>query len=529
MKKALLVVNVGLCALWMNAQGGTPQPAENYRPKIHFSPQAGWMSDPNGLVYMDGEYHLCYQHIPFAEDGTLHWGEMYWGHAVSRDLCHWQHLPIALSPDSLGYIFSGGSVADLHNTSGLGTAQQPPLLALFTYYDHEAARAGRIETQSQGLAYSTDRGRTWTKYAGNPILPNPGIADFRDPHIFWHDASRQWIMVLTAGRTVRFYSSPNCITWSYLSEFGADVGSHVGPWECPDLFPLQVQGTGQTKWVLLTSVVDFTDRPTRLQTATQYFVGDFDGKHFTSTQRDTLWIDYGRDNYAGITFDNAPHGRRIFVGWMHSHQYAAAAQGYTTRSFSGAATFPRELSLASTQNGYRLVSHPVHELSRLRDKSQKLQRTRIEGTVRLSPEVPFDKAPIELDAHFGKRQNATRYGIRLRNDSGEYISIVYDRLTQCFTADRTHATAVQFSEPFASVEHARLPLGCDPTHWYALIDVASIELFVGGGTVVFTNVFFPSAPFDTIEWIAKGGNATLERGRITSLKNIASQQTDYQQ
>ena len=523
MKRKITALLFACCVTTLAAQSGQPQPPENYRPKIHFSPAEGWMSDPNGLVYYDGEYHLCYQHIPVDEYGYLTWGEMYWGHAVSRDLLNWQHMPIALAPDSLGYIFSGCCVADLNNTSGLGTAADPPILAIFTYYDPVAAAQGRIETQSQGLAYSTDRGRTWTKYAANPVLPNPGIADFRDPHIVRHEPSGQWIMVLTAGKAVRFYGSPDCLHWEYLSEFGHDRGSHVGPWECPDLFPLRVEGSKEIKWVLLASVVNFTETPDKLATATQYFIGDFDGKHFTSEQTDTLWIDYGKDNYAGITFDNAPDDRRIFVGWMHSHQYAAAAQGHTTQSWSGAATFPRELSIVRSADGYRLKSKPVRELERLRGRSVKLKRQKINRTATLSDRIPFDKAPIELDLTFDGIDGPdapSRYGIRLRNDLGEYVSMEYDRKKRLFRVDRTQAAAVRFSDPFASVQTAPYEPETGTMRWRLLVDVASMELFAADGRIVFTDVFFPGKPFDIIELFTEGGNVTLKKGDVTALETI---------
>ena len=523
MKRKITALLFACCVTTLAAQSGQPQPPENYRPRIHFSPAKGWMSDPNGLVYYDGEYHLCYQHIQFDENGNLPWGGMHWGHAVSRDLLNWQHMPIALAPDSLGYIFSGCCVADLNNTSGLGTAADPPILAIFTYYDPVAAAQGRIETQSQGLAYSIDRGRTWTKYAANPVLPNPGIADFRDPHIVRHEPSGQWIMVLTAGKAVRFYGSPDCLHWEYLSEFGHDRGSHVGPWECPDLFPLRVEGSKEIKWVLLASVVNFTETPDKLATATQYFIGDFDGEHFTSEQTDTLWIDYGKDNYAGITFDNAPDDRRIFVGWMHSHQYAAAAQGHTTRSWSGAATFPRELSIVRSADGYRLKSKPVRELERLRGRSVKLKRQKINRTATLSDRIPFDKAPIELDLTFDGIDGPdapSRYGIRLRNDLGEYVSMEYDRKKRLFRVDRTQAAAVRFSDPFASVQTAPYEPETGTMRWRLLVDVASMELFAADGRIVFTDVFFPGKPFDIIELFTEGGNVTLKKGDVTALETI---------
>ena len=503
---------------------GSPESSgtEKYRPKIHFSPVTGWMSDPNGMVYYDGEYHLCYQHIPFDDPAHIPWGEMYWGHAVSRDLLNWEPLPIALAPDSLGYIFSGSAVADRHNTSGLGTKENPPLLAVFTYYDHVAAKEGRAaETQSQGLAYSTDRGRTWTKYAGNPILESPGLVDFRDPKIIWYEEGKHWIMAVACGRVIRFYSSPDCIRWEYMSEFGEGFGSHIGPWECPDFFPMRVKGTDQTRWVLLVSLYDSRDVPTKYHTATQYFIGDFDGKRFTTRQRDTLWVDYGRDNYAGVTFDNAPDSRRIFVGWMQSHQYAGGAMSIAGRSWAGAATFPRELSVVRDGESYRLVAEPAAEIGNLYGRQVRLPGMEIDGTVPLSDRVPFAKAPLDISLSFGlPKHRPALYGIRLRNGAGEYFSIEYDFRAGCFRADRTNATGTKFSEPFACVQQAPYRPDGKTMEWRLLVDVASVELFAGENKIVVTDVFYPSEPFDTIELYTDQGKVKLKKGTITELKTI---------
>ncbi len=247
---------------------------EKHRPQFHFTPAEKWMNDPNGMVYYEGEYHLFFQYYP--ED--IVWGPMHWGHSVSKDLVHWEHLPIALYPDSLGYIFSGSAVIDWKNTSQLGTNGNPPMIAIFTHHDPVGEKAGKIDFQYQSLAYSNDKGRTWTKYKGNPIVPNPGIRDFRDPKVIWEEDSNQWVMVFAAWDHVKFYGSANLIDWNHLSDFGKEWGTHAGVWECPDLFPMTVEGTGEKKWVLLQSL-----NPGAINggSGTQYFVGDFDGKNFT--------------------------------------------------------------------------------------------------------------------------------------------------------------------------------------------------------------------------------------------------------
>ncbi|MEL7425662.1 MAG: glycoside hydrolase family 32 protein [Bacteroidota bacterium] len=247
---------------------------EQHRPQLHFSPDSMWMNDPNGMVFFDGEYHLFYQYYP---DSTV-WGPMHWGHAVSTDLMHWEHLPIALYPDSLGYIFSGSAVVDWNNTSGLGKGNSPPLIAIFTHHDPVGADAGDDDFQYQSIAYSIDKGRTWTKYDGNPVIPNPGIRDFRDPKVIWDDDSAQWVMVFAAYDHVKLYGSSNLIDWMHLSDFGREWGTHGGVWECPELFPITVEGTTHKKWVLLSSINPGSPNG---GSGTQYFVGHFDGKDFT--------------------------------------------------------------------------------------------------------------------------------------------------------------------------------------------------------------------------------------------------------
>ncbi len=338
--------------------------AEQYRPQFHFSPEAHWMNDPNGLVYLDGEYHLFYQYYP---DSNV-WGPMHWGHAVSPDMIHWKHLPVALFPDSLGYIFSGSAVADVKNTSGLGSAENPPLVAIFTYHDPIGEKNGSNKFQNQGLAYSIDKGRTWTKYPGNPVLKSPGIRDFRDPKVFWHNESDKWIMILAVNDRVHLYSSPNLLDWTFLSEFGQGIGAHGGVWECPDLFRIKVRGTNEMKWVMLVSI---NPGGPNGGSATQYFVGNFDGTNFIKENKEIQWVDWGRDNYAGVTWSNVPEsdGRRLFLGWMSNWQYANVVPTHVWRS---AMTVPRELALMHTGDGYLLVSNPVRELESLRTEKTQL-------------------------------------------------------------------------------------------------------------------------------------------------------------
>jgi fructan beta-fructosidase len=310
-----------------------------YRPYIHFTPAKGWMNDPNGMFYKDGVYHLYFQHYP---DSTV-WGPMHWGHATSTDLMHWKEQPIAIYPDSIGLIFSGSAVVDEHNTSGFGENGKAPIVAIFTQHNMQGEKNGSIDFQTQSIAYSNDNGYTWKKYAGNPVIKNPGIKDFRDPKVIWYEPSKKWIMVLAIKNKVSFYSSSNLKDWTKESDFGMGLGSHDGVWECPDLFSLKYNG--KTYWVLTSSI---NPGGPNKGSATQYFIGDFDGHTFKSNSTKTKWMDYGADNYAGVTFSNTGgnsnnNGRAISIGWMSNWMYA---QQVPTVSWRSATTTARTLYIA---------------------------------------------------------------------------------------------------------------------------------------------------------------------------------------
>lgn len=308
---------------------------EPFRSQYHFTPERGWMNDPNGLVYNNGVYHLFYQYYPHA---TV-WGPMHWGHATSTDLIRWEHKPVALYPDENGLIFSGSAVVDKYNTSGFGSNGQVPMVAVYTYHFMQGEKIGRDDFQTQGIAFSLDNGETWTKYAGNPVIGNKGTRDLRDPKVFWHEATKSWIMALVAGNHVKFYRSQNLKDWGNISDFGIDQGAHGGVWECPDLFPLKVEGSDKEKWVLIISIGNGGPNG---GSGTQYFVGDFDGTTFTSDQKEYKWLDWGTDNYAGVTYNQVPNGDRIFIGWMSNWQYALTTP---TSNWRSAMTLPRKLTL----------------------------------------------------------------------------------------------------------------------------------------------------------------------------------------
>lgn len=490
---------------------------EPRRPQFHFSPAQGWMNDPNGLVQYAGTWHLFYQYYP---DSTV-WGPMHWGHATSTDLVHWSHRPIALAPDSLGYIFSGSAVFDSANTSGLGTSANPPLVAMYTYHDMAAEQAGRLPTQSQAIAFSVDSGRTWTKYAGNPVIPNPGgVKDFRDPKVVRDEAHAQWVVALAVGDHAELWGSANLIQWKKLSEFGAGLGSHEGVWECPDFFPMRVEGRGEARWVLLQSL---NPGHPNGGSGTQYFVGDFDGTTFRAESAGApgkdgaLWLDHGRDNYAGVTWANAPAGRRVFIGWMSNWSYA---QRVPTGTWRSALTVPRDLTLHRTPEGYRLFSQPVPELAMLRGDARTEPAGPLEGVRAVALPDTVGPALLELtlavDVPKGSR---ARVGVELANDRKERYRVGYDAAARTYFSDRTAAGLTDFSPDFApTVSTAPRIADGEPVTLHLFLDAASAELFADGGATTMTEVFFPSAPFDHVSVFSEGGAVRVRELRVTPLR-----------
>ncbi len=484
---------------------------EPHRPQIHFSPPANWMNDPNGMVFSNGEYHLFYQYYPNA---TV-WGPMHWGHAVSKDLVHWENLPIALAPDKLGLIFSGSAVVDKENTSGFGDGKTAPLVAMFTYHLMEGEKAGRTNFQYQGIAYSVDNGRNWTKYDKNPVIPNTeNIKDFRDTKVFWFEKTKEWKVVFAVGDHVRFNSSPNLKDWKLSGEFGVKNGSHSGVWECPDLFPLKING--KTKWVLLVSI-----NPGGVNggSATQYFVGNFDGKTFTSETKpdETLWLDYGRDNYAGVTWSNAPNGRRIFLGWMSNWDYA---QVVPTEKWRSAMTLPRELALQQTEKGLRLVQNPVAEIKLLREKQVIINKNlKVKTESKLdSVNSPLTEMTFEISL---SKTAAKNFGIELSNSKGEVYRIGFDRQKNAFYSDRTRAGNRDFSDKFAVAEHFAPRLSKEKiVVFHLFFDAASVELFGDSGQTALTDIFFPTEDFNRYKVFSEGRKVEVEKLNVWKLKSI---------
>jgi len=479
-----------------------------------------WMNDPNGLVYYDGEYHLFYQFYP---DDKV-WGPMHWGHAVSSDLVHWEHLPIALYPDQHGYIFSGSAVVDWNNTSGFGEDGRPPLVAIFTYHDPVRGAAGTDDHETQGIAYSSDRGRTWTKYDGNPVLPNADkYRDFRDPSVFWHEPTRRWVMLLSVYDHVQIWSSPDLKAWEYLSSFGSGQGAHGGTWECPDLFPLVVAETGETKWVL---ILNLNPGGPRGGSGTQYFVGEFDGTNFvlderfaaTLEEQEAVWLDWGRDNYAGITWSDVPpdDGRRIFIGWMSNWDYA---QVVPTDPWRSAMTLPRTLSLRATPGGYRVYSQPVREIRKLESSTVVLPATMVSGTLDLGDRIDFPASSAGIAVEFVTPEDrGVAFGVMLSNDLGETYRIGFDRASDEFFSDRRASGDHRFSDSFANrVHRAPRAVSGDIIEMELYVDVASIELFADGGALAMTEIFFPTEPFDRLAVFAEGGQVEMRRATVTRM------------
>lgn len=490
---------------------------EPHRPVFHFTPPEKWMNDPNGMVWYEGEYHLFYQYYP---DSTV-WGPMHWGHAVSKNLVHWEHLPIALYPDSLGLIFSGSAVVDWNNTSGLGENGKPPLVAIFTHHNMAAEKQQRMPWQYQSIAYSNDKGRTWTKYPGNPVLPNPGFRDFRDPKVIWDASRKQWVMVLAVGDHAQFWTSADLKKWAHRSDFGKSIGAHGGVWECPDFFPMTIEGSQEQHWVLLQSL---NPGGPNGGSSTQYFVGSFDGSQFVPDadfmaslkpegNPKAAWVDFGRDNYAGVTWSDVPasDGRRIFMGWMSNWDYAQVVPTATWRS---ATTLPRALQLRKTAQGLRLFSEPVKELETLSSKKTVLETQTLDDNL----EIPgLSPAQLELVLEMMPDPAAT-LTIELSNSRGEVYRVGYETATRQFFSDRTHSGKTAFSEAFAkSIHLAPRASENETVKLHLFFDRSSAELFADDGATVMTDLYFPNEDYGKIRILTTGGSVKLLKGEAFEL------------
>ncbi|WP_440998506.1 glycoside hydrolase family 32 protein [Fodinibius sp. SL11] len=470
---------------------------ELYRPQFHFTPAQNWINDPNGLVYHDGEYHLFYQYNPFGDQ----WGHMSWGHAVSTDLMHWEELDVALQEEDGIMIFSGSAVVDKQNTSGLGAEENPPMVAIYTgHHDSE-----ENPKQDQRIAYSTDNGRSWTKYEGNPVIDEE-MENFRDPKVIWHEETEKWIMVvaLPTEYKVRFYSSDNLIDWKMESEFGP-AGGTGGIWECPDLFKLPVDGhDGESRWVLQ---VDMNPGAVAGGSGGQYFVGDFDGSEFTEseeTKGETLWVDYGKDFYAVQSYSNIPDGRRIWLAWMNNWNYAGEIP---TNPWRGAMTIPRKVGLMSTDEGPRLTQKTVDELNTIAGEAQQFENITISDGLFTDENLEGTTYKIEAEIQLN---DAERVGFNLRKGDEEQTVVGYDVRAEELFVDRRNSGEVSFHEDFAAeIQTAPLRLNKNILTLEILVDRSSVEVFSGKGDRSITNRIFPSESSNGIEIFSEGGAAEV--------------------
>lgn len=477
-----------------------------YRPNFHFTPQKGWMNDPNGMFFLDGTYHLYYQYYP---DGNI-WGPMHWGHATSKDMIQWEEQAIAIYPDNNKYIFSGSAVVDTNNTSGFKNGKSSPIVAIYTLHDMDKEKEGKIDTEQQDIAFSNDNGFTWQKFdEGNPVIKNPEIRDFRDPKVTWDEVHKQWIMVLAAQNKVQFYKSSNLINWEFISDFGNNIGAHGGTWECPDFFEMKVEGSNETKWVLIQSL---NPGGANGGSGTQYFIGDFDGTHFLLDSNflkkvqneQAVWIDYGKDNYAGVTWNNIPStdGRKLFIGWMSNWNYS---QLVPTFGWRGSTTIAREIRLINKSNDYYLVSNPVKELNNYISKTIKKKRLiDKEKVVIVKPkEIDLTQAMIEFNLKNIKEDN---YQFTLSNEIGERLTFGINTVDNYLFMDRSKSGKIDFSEKFASsISKAILDRNQKEATFKIILDKTSIELFYNNGEKVMTEIFFTNKPFITLSASSKGG------------------------
>lgn len=493
-----------------------------YRPVYHHTPLYGWMNDPNGMVYKDGEYHLYFQYNPYGSK----WGNMHWGHSVSTDLIHWNHLKPAIARDTLGHIFSGSTVVDKNNTAGYG---DNALIALYTSASDEHG-------QIQCMAYSTDDGRTYTKYEKNPVLvPFDGLKDFRDPKVFWYEPDKKWVMIVSADKEMRFYATQNLKDWEYMSAFGKGYGAQPNQFECPDFIQLPVDGNkNKMKWVMLVNI-----NPGCMfgGSATEYFVGDFDGKEFTCDTKPEVvkWLDYGKDHYAAVCISNT--GERIIsIPWMSNWQYANVTP---IRQYRGANGLPRELSLYTKDGQIYVAADVVKEVEALRKDTRSFDPITVKDEYKIDEIVPQTDGAYELEMDITPNTSGVA-GFDLMNAKGEVAKIYLDMKSGKLVMDRTASGLVAFgekSEPHAKEtdDHRKTmsvnyqndfalgtwaPLSlCEGKtyHLNVFVDKCSVEIFVDGGRIAMTNLVFPTEPYNMLRFYTESGEAQVSNLKIYKL------------
>lgn len=463
--------------------------------RFHFHPTSGWMNDPNGLVYYDGEYHLFYQYNP----DELVWGPMHWGHAVSTNLIEWEHLDIALAPDENGTIFSGSAVVDWENTAGFGAEA---LVAIFTHFDSPR--------QSQSLAYSTDRGRTWTKFDGNPVLKPPnGVRNFRDPKVFWYEDAEtaHWVMALAAGNIILFYNSADLINWEISGGFGITEGATCGVWETPDLFELPVDEGAERYWVLTVGIQNCAPAQ---GSGTQYFVGEFDGYDFVNgnDKQTVLWADYGADFYAAQSWSDGADDRRIMIGWMNNWRYAQEIPlGYTNgNAWRGQMTVPREMGLTRTTDGIRLTQNPISEIELLRGEMYQFKDIEVSSTGDFETGVEMIQGEIVAEFQIDNVNQVDQIGVKVRTGKDEETLIGYAPKASKVFVTRTASGQTEFSERFTAGASALYTPDGNKVRLQILVDRESVEIFVGDGHITLTELIFPDLQSQGISLFASNGS-----------------------
>lgn len=472
---------------------------ECFRPVYHHTPAYGWMNDPNGMFYKDGVYHLYFQYNPY---GSV-WGNMHWGHSTSSDLMHWKFEGSAIVPDAWGAIFSGSCVVDHENTAGFGKG------AVVAFYT-SAKSTPWGDVQSQSMAYSLDNGKTFTKYEGNPILTS-SERDFRDPKVFWYAPGKHWVMMLAVGQHMEIYSSVNLKDWKKESEFGAMQGAHGGVWECPDLVEIPVEGTRQKKWVL---ICNLNPGGPFGGSAAQYFVGSFDGKTFVNESPTlTKWMDWGKDNYATVTWNNAPDGRCVALGWMSNWQYA---NNVPTRQYRSANTIARDLTLYRVGEELYLKSTPSPEVKKARGEKVSKPSFNVAGEYEVASLLDDNKGAYEVELVI-QNQGASKIAFCLLNEKGKKVSMYYDLARRQFVMDRSESGTVDFSKDFPAVTVA--PADTDKELTLRLfVDRSSIEAFGEDGKFVMTNLVFPSLPYNKMRFTSDEKGYTVKSFKVYRLQ-----------
>ena len=473
---------------------------KKFRPVYHHTPLYGWMNDPNGMFYKDGTYHLYFQHNPYGST----WGNMTWGHSTSTDLVHWHGEDIAIEPDAYGSIFSGSVVVDHYNTAGFG---EGAIVAFYT----SAKSSPWGDSQSQSMAYSTDGGKTFTKYGGNPVLTSDK-RDFRDPKVFWYAPGKHWVMILAAGQEMEIYSSRDLKAWKRESSFGAKQGAHGGVWECPDLIELPVEGTDETRWVLICNI---NPGGPFGGNAAQYFVGTFDGKKFVNeSPTETKWMDWGKDHYATVTFNNAPDGRVIAIGWMSNWQYQTVLP---TMQYRGANTIARDLSLYRNADGELVMRcAPSPEIEAARVETHEIPSFRVKDSYEVPSLLDDNEGAYEIEMQL-KNSGSSRIILTLSNDKGEKVHMHYDIARKQFVMERSESGLTDFSTDFPAMTVAPVD-DTDTINLRLFVDRSSIEAFGDNGKFVMTNRVFPSAPYNRLTFETWRGNFQVKSMKVYKLK-----------